>query len=71
MHLESMQEQVVSIEDAELNLHFMRGETIHTENSYKFTDQDIRNLLTDVGFEIRGAWKDSRGWYTVTLACLR
>ncbi|MFL6438163.1 MAG: L-histidine N(alpha)-methyltransferase [Terriglobales bacterium] len=71
MHLESTREQVVSIEDAELNLHFLRGETIHTENSYKFTDHDIRNLLRDVGFEIRGAWKDSRGWYTVTLACLR
>jgi L-histidine Nalpha-methyltransferase len=71
MHLESTQEQVVGIEDAELNLHFMRGETIHTENSYKFTDQSIRTLLREVGLEIRGAWKDSRRWYTVTLACLR
>ena len=71
MHLESTQEQVVHIEDAELILHFMRGETIHTENSYKFTDQGVRTLLSDGGFEIRGAWKDSRCWYTVTLACLR
>lgn len=71
MHLESTQEQVVSIEDAELSLHFIRGETIHTENSYKFTDQGIRTLLMGVGFEIRGGWKDSRGWYAVTLARLR
>jgi L-histidine N-alpha-methyltransferase len=71
MHLESTQDQVVSIEDAELDFHFMRGETIHTENSYKFTDRDIRTLLRGSGFEIRGAWKDDRGWYTVTLACLR
>jgi len=71
MHLESTHEQLVSIEDAELDLHFMRGETIHTENSYKFTDQCIRTLLREVGFEITGAWKDSRSWYTVTLACLR
>jgi L-histidine Nalpha-methyltransferase len=71
MHLESTQEQIVNIEDAELNLHFMRGETIHTENSYKFTDQGIRTFLSGGGFEIRGAWKDSRSWYTVTLACLR
>ena len=70
MHLESTQEQVVSIEDAELDLHFTRGETIHTENSYKFTDQGIRNLLGAAGFEVRGSWKDSRSWYTVTLACL-
>jgi len=70
MHLESTQGQIVNIADAELRLHFMRGETIHTENSYKFTDQGIRTLLSDAGFESRGAWKDSRGWYTVTLARL-
>ena len=71
MHLESTQEQDVSIEHANLDLHFTPRETIHTENSYKFTDQGIRRLLEEVGFEIRGAWKDSRGWYTVALACLR
>jgi len=71
MHLESGQEQDVSIEEAGLDLHFMRGETIHTENSYKFTDQGIRSLLDEVGFEIRGAWKDGCGWYTLTLGCLR
>ena len=43
----------VSIEDAELDVDFMRGETIHTENSYKFTDKGIRSLLGEVGFGIR------------------
>ena len=71
MHLESTQEQDVCIDHAELDLHFRPRETIHTENSYKFTDQGIRTLLRDAGFEIREAWKDSRGWYTLTLACLR
>jgi len=71
MHLESTREQDVSIQDAELDLHFMPCETIHTENSYKFTDQSIRSVLSDAGFEIGRAWKDSRNWYTVTLACLR
>jgi L-histidine N-alpha-methyltransferase len=71
MHLESTQEQDVSIEYADLDLHFMPRETIHTENSYKFTDQGIRTLLNKVGFEIRGAWKDRREWYTLTVACLR
>ncbi len=71
MHLESTEEQDVSIEDADLDLHFMPRETIHTENSYKFTDEGIRSLLEEVGFEIRGAWKDSRDWYSLTLACVR
>src|SRR6204780_1763309 len=60
MHLESMQEQDVSIEQADLDLHFMPHETIHTENSYKFTDRSIRGLLEDGGFQIRGVWKDAR-----------
>ena len=69
MHLESMQKRGIRVEHADLDLHLMQGETIHTENSYKFTDWSIRTLLRDVGFEIRGAWKDGRGWYTLTLAC--
>jgi dimethylhistidine N-methyltransferase len=71
MHLESTHEQDVSIEDAGLNLHFKPHETIHTENSYKFRDGGIRSLLNGAGLGIRRRWKDSRGWYTLTLACLR
>src|SRR5579863_6845818 len=70
MHLESAFEQDVSIEDAGLDLHFILSETTHTENSYKFTDEGIRSLLGEAGFGIRGAWRDSRDWYTLTLACL-
>jgi dimethylhistidine N-methyltransferase len=71
MHLESTQEQDVGIEHADLDLHFMPCETIHTENSYKFTDRGIRSLLKEAGFETGRSWKDGRGWYTLTLACLR
>jgi uncharacterized SAM-dependent methyltransferase len=71
MHLESTQEQDVVIEGADLYLHFMPRETIHTENSYKFTDRAIRGLLNEAGFQNRGAWKDRRDWYSLTLACLR
>jgi L-histidine Nalpha-methyltransferase len=71
MHLESTCEQDVYIEDVGLDLHFMPGETIHTENSYKFTDRSIQSLLDSVDFKVRSAWKDARGWYTLTLACLR
>ncbi len=71
MHLECTEEQDVRIEDADLDLHFMRSETIHTENSYKFTDQSIQSLIKEAGLEIRGAWKDRRCWYTLTLASLQ
>jgi L-histidine N-alpha-methyltransferase len=71
MHLESTREQEVRIKAAGLDVHFMRGETVHTENSYKFTDEAVRSLLNETGFGIRRTWNDSRDWYAVTLACLR
>ncbi len=57
MRLESTQEQDVGIEDADLDLHFERGETIHTENSYKFTDPGIQNLLGEAGLRREGHGK--------------
>ena len=71
MHLKSAREQDVSIEHANLDIHFMPRETIHTENSYKFTDQAVQSLLEQAGYEIEWAWKDSRDWYAVTLAFVR
>jgi L-histidine N-alpha-methyltransferase len=71
MHLESTREQDVSIPQVELDLHFEQCETIHTENSYKFTDNGLRILLGNAGFTVKNVWQDSRGWYTVTRACVR
>jgi hypothetical protein len=68
MHLESTRDHQVCIVSAQLNLHFAKCETIHTENSYKFTRQAIRMLLEDAGFDVEQTWMDGRGWYTVTLA---
>ena len=67
MHLESTCEQSVQITAAELELHFRNGETIHTENSYKFTSSTLDALLSDSGFEIESTWRDERDWYAVTL----
>jgi uncharacterized SAM-dependent methyltransferase len=68
MHLECMRDQYVQIASAELELHFRNGETIHTENSYKFTDNTVDALLSDSGFKIESTWKDGRNWYAVTLS---
>lgn len=68
MHLESLQSQAVSIPLAGLNLEFEAGETIHTENSYKYTPSSLRELFEDSGFALRNQWRDDNGWYAVTLA---
>lgn len=68
MHLESTKNQRVRIGAAQLDVYFEKGECIHTENSYKFTADAIRNLLSGAGFEREQTWADERGWYSVTLA---
>lgn len=68
MHLESTQGQRVRIAQAGLDLSFEASETIHTENSYKFSREAIRILLKDAGFAVEQSWTDPRDWYAVTLA---
>ena len=68
MHLESTRDQYVRIPEAGLDVYFAKGESIHTENSYKFTQNSIRLLLGRAGFEVEQTWTDNRGWYSVTLA---
>ena len=67
MHLESMRDHEVCIASAQVNVHFAEGETIQTENSYKFTPQAIRILLEDVGFDLERTWMDDRAWFAVRL----
>jgi len=68
MHLESLQEQNVWIEQLEKTFHFVEGETIHTENSYKFTTDGINSLLQQSGFSPAKSWSDPQGWFSAVLA---
>jgi L-histidine Nalpha-methyltransferase len=51
-----------------LTLHFAAGETIHTENSYKFTTPAISALLAASGFTPTRTFTDPQDLYAVTLA---
>ncbi len=67
MHLESLTAQAVRIPGQPL-LHFNAGETIHTENSYKFTKPSIAALLADSGFKPTNTFTDPKDLFAVTLA---
>ena len=71
MHLESLITQLVFIPALDLEVRLARGETIHTENSYKFTDEQIAGLLQRAGFSAAKEWKDRRGWFGEYLAVAR
>jgi dimethylhistidine N-methyltransferase len=68
MHLESLLSQKIALRAVDMELRFARGETIHTENSYKFTDERVVALLTRAGFKLRQQWTDPNRWFTVYLA---
>ncbi|MGI4854769.1 MAG: L-histidine N(alpha)-methyltransferase [Janthinobacterium lividum] len=68
MHLQSTAEQYVQIPAINMQIHFNAGETIHTENSHKFTEQSIASLLHAAGFVPVQTWHDERKWFAVTLA---
>lgn len=50
MHLESLQEQNVTVENMQFS--FSKGETIHTESSHKYTDTSIDKLFASSGLAI-------------------
>ena len=70
MHLESLRAQTVRIPSLALNVTFAAGETIHTENSYKFTPASIAAMLDAAGFRTEQTWHDERNWFAVTLAAV-
>ncbi|HUB00927.1 MAG TPA: L-histidine N(alpha)-methyltransferase [Terracidiphilus sp.] len=67
MHLESRVAQQVRIPALDLSLHFAAGETIHTENSYKYSPGQPEALLAEAGFHPEAAWTDPQNWFAVTL----
>ena len=66
MHLESLTTQTVRLEDKPLR--FEQGETIHTENSYKFTERSLRPLLAGAGFGSPHIFHDPEHRFAVALA---
>jgi dimethylhistidine N-methyltransferase len=56
MHLSSRGAQTVHIADYEV--HFADGETIHTENSWKYDDASLATLAAEAGFTVERRWTD-------------
>ena len=67
MHLVSREEQTVSIDALGLQVAFAEGETIHTENSHKYTAEQIERIARATGFAIAKKWTDERRWFTDAL----
>jgi len=71
MHLVSRARQSADIDALQMEVKLERGETIHTENSYKYGDSDLEILAREGGFVIEQRWTDARNWFAdlLLVAC--
>jgi dimethylhistidine N-methyltransferase len=63
MHLVSLRTQDVSLEGRRFR--FSEGETVHTENSYKYTIDGFRDLAAEAGWDVAKSWTDAEGLFSV------
>ena len=63
MHLVSSKDQVILVNGMEFE--FSMKDTIHTENSYKYTLEEFADLAIGSGFKVLKVWKDAKDLFSV------
>ncbi|HLZ31793.1 MAG TPA: L-histidine N(alpha)-methyltransferase [Chloroflexota bacterium] len=63
MHLVSLIAQVVRVADVEIP--FARGESIWTEASYKYNQDEFAELVAGAGWRVEQMWTDDRSLFSV------
>jgi uncharacterized SAM-dependent methyltransferase len=63
MHLVSPERQSVNV--GAYRFEFASGETIHTENSYKYSVEEFRALAAEAGFRAVKLWQDRQGLFSL------
>jgi uncharacterized SAM-dependent methyltransferase len=67
IHLVSSEPQTVRIRGIDLEINFEEGETIRTENSYKFDPNQLAGLASDTGFQLSNTWFDRAHLFSFNL----
>ena len=63
IHLVSRYDQAVQVDG--VLVPFQKGESIHTENSYKYTLEDFERLAVSAGLRTRQTWTDPEDLFSV------
>lgn len=66
MHLDALRDLTVRWPGAQRD--FKQGESIHTENSCKYTPPQFEAMLREAGFSRIAQWQDAQDWFAVFLA---
>ena len=69
MHLVSRREQVVRV--GGMRFLFAAGESIHTENSYKYSLAALADLSRASGFAVERVWVDEHQYFSVAYLTVR
>jgi dimethylhistidine N-methyltransferase len=67
MYLEAHQALRARVEDWSVELSFAQGERIHTEDSYKYSREEIRGLAEGAGYGLEEHWTDPARRFSVNL----
>ena len=63
MHLVSKKDQTVNISNKKIKIE--KGETIHTENSYKYSKEEFKKLCISSGYEVINFVADQNQYFGV------
>ncbi len=67
MHLVSKTDQQVYIDALGQTFDFRKDESIHTENSYKYSFDQITSIAEDSGFRVEQNYTDKKRWFNLAL----
>jgi uncharacterized SAM-dependent methyltransferase len=67
MHLKSLIAHEVTIAALGQTFAFARGETIHTENSYKYSVEEVQALGAQARLQMHRTWSDRQGYFLLAL----
>ncbi len=65
MHLRAIRPMRINCTGHPEKIEFREGETIHTENSHKYTNDYVRNLAATGGLEIQEIFTDEKRWFSL------
>jgi len=65
MHLMATRDITIKFPFFEGDLEIPKGQTIHTENSHKFTSHHIDEFASASGLSVRAVYTDSNRWFTL------
>ena len=63
MHLAAKRDTEFSVSGQTFRM--SAGETIHTENSHKFSIERFTALAASAGLAVKQDWSDARGYFTL------